>query len=444
MLVSIHKLHAILLIIAQMGFLQLVAAQEWTLRQCIDTALVNNKNLQISSGKVLMADQKHKETGANLFPRVTANADYRYYFDLPYQLMPASVFGAPPGTFKEAQFGVPHNINANLQLIMPLYNPQIFGGIKTTKIATELNQLNHMKTEEQIYFEISNLYYNAQIMHHQLAFIDSNLINNTKLLANLELLREQLLARQSDVSKIHLQIDQLNTLRESVSNKYDQILNALKFTMGISVDRQIEVSAEIQYQENEDHQMSTILDIRLAETQNRLLLSELNTLKKTTYLPSVSLYATYGTMGYGYDQKPNDFLKFFPVSFAGVQLSYPLFNGTLNQRRIKQKKLEIDNSKLQISLVTEQNEMLWINARRQKLLAMKTIGNTMEQIKLAQIIYGHTVLQQKEGTASLSDVLTADVALRESQQANLSAIIDYLKADLELKKLTGNISSKAN
>jgi OMF family outer membrane factor len=41
--------------------------------------------------------------------------------------------------------------------------------------------------------------------------------------------------------------------------------------------------------------------------------------------------------------------------------------------------------------------------------------------------------------ASLTDILLADTALREAQQANISAIIEYLKADLELKKLTGNI-----
>ena len=36
----------------------------------------------------------------------------------------------------------------------------------------------------------------------------------------------------------------------------------------------------------------------------------------------------------------------------------------------------------------------------------------------------------------------ADNALREIQQQYLSAIVGYLKADLELKKLTGNFSVK--
>ena len=50
-------------------------------------------------------------------------------------------------------------------------------------------------------------------------------------------------------------------------------------------------------------------------------------------------------------------------------------------------------------------------------------------------------MQQQQGTASLTDVLLADNALREAQQDYLSSLVDFLKADLELKKLTGNLAT---
>jgi OMF family outer membrane factor len=68
------------------------------------------------------------------------------------------------------------------------------------------------------------------------------------------------------------------------------------------------------------------------------------------------------------------------------------------------------------------------------------VETTTKQIELAESVYGQTVLQQKQGVANLTEVLLADNALREAQQNYLSAVIDYLKADLELKKLSGNIS----
>ena len=439
-LANIHKHISILLL--TIGF-QTAQAQTWTLQQCIDTAQVHNKNLQMSRNNIAIGEQREKEAKANLIPKVTANADYKYFTNLPYQLMPLSTFNptAPEGQFKEAQFGVPHNINANLQLSMPLYNPQVYGAIQTTKIASELTKLQYQKTEEQIYFEISNLYYNAQILHHQLAFIDSNLINAEKLLKNMQLLNEQLLAKGTDVSKVKLQVSQLTTQKETIKSKYEQVLNALKFAMGISIEQNLQIEPNIQYHNTNEYTPASTLDIRIIKTQNRLLSSELSTLNKSRFLPSLNLIGMYGTTGFGYDKQPNDFLKFYPIGFAGIQLSYPLFNGTVTQRKINQKRFEILNSEIQFELNTEQNNMQVENAKLQIMVTKKSVETTTEQIELAQTIYEQTLLQQKQGTANLTDVLLADNALREAQQTYINAVIEYLKADLELKKLTGNIST---
>ncbi len=439
MLVNIHKLIFLVSTLVALTFPTTSIAQVWTLQQCIDSAMVNNKNLEIGRNGILIGVQKHKEATANLIPKVNAIADYKYYTDQPYQLMPASVFGGTPGTFKEAQFGVPHNINTTLQLSMPLYSSLVYGAIKATKIASEMSELQYEKTHDQVYFDVSILFYNAQILFHQLVFTDSNLVNTSKLLQNIQLLKDQLLAKGTDVSKVQLQLAQLYTQRELTRSKYEQVLNALKFNMGIPFNRVIQIDENIHFQSGNEYIGSSTVDIRIAETQKRLVTSELKTLRYSR-LPTISIYGTYGQTGYGYDKKPNDFLKFYPIGFAGMQISYPLFNGTVTKRKINQKRLELQNCELQLNLATEQNNMQIDNARQQKMVAQKSVETTQTQISLAQTIYAQTLLQQKEGTSTLTDVLLADNALREAQQIYLSAIIDYLKADLELKKLTGNIS----
>ncbi len=441
MLVNTHKLKITFLLLI-IGVINLpLQAEEWTLEQCIDTAQVKNKMLLMSKNTVAIGEQRHKEAVAGLIPKLTVNGDYKYYIDLPYQLMPLSTFNptAPAGQFKEAQFGVPHNLNFNLQFTMPLFNAQILGGMKTTKIGAEMSELQQKRTEEQVFFDISNLYYNAQILQKQKTFIDSNLVNTNKLLQNMQLLHKQDMLKESDVTKVELQKAQLQTQLQLVDSKLVQVLNALKFSMGIPITQEIAINQAIEFKSNADFASQKIVDIQLVETQNLFLKSELSTLKNSR-LPSLSLYGTYGQTGYGYDEKPNDFLKFFPVSFVGVQLSYPLFTGTVTQRKINEKKLEISNSKLQIDLATEQNNMLTYNAKRTKLTAQQTVENTLAQIRLSQTVYDQVVLQQKQGTANLTDILLADNSLRESQQNYLSAIVEFLKAELELKKLTGNLS----
>ena len=441
MLVNAHKLFIILLLF--IGWNAVQAQEVWTLKQCIDTAQVYNKTLQINRNHISISEQREKEAKANLIPKVTANADYKYFMELPTQLMPMNALNpqAPEGQFRNLQFGVPHNINANVQLAMPLYNPQVYGAIENTKIANELTQLQFQKSEEQVLYDITTLYYNTQILKHQLDFLESNLINTQKLLKNMELLKEQLLAKGTDVSKVKLQAEQLNTQRENVHNKYISILNALKLNIGIPLERNITVVSDIEQQTFIENSTVNVLDLKIIQTQNKLLNSELSTLNKSRFLPSLSLIASYGTTGFGYDKTPNDFLKFYPIGFAGLQLTYPLFNGTVTQRKINQKKLEISNNELHAQLISDKNKMEIENATRQRNTAQQTVINTENQIALAQSIYEQTILQQKQGTATLTDVLLADNALREAQQNYLSAVVDYLKEDLELKKLTGIIKN---
>tara|TARA_B110000238_G_C16138727_1_gene445114 strand:+ start:936 stop:2258 length:1323 start_codon:yes stop_codon:yes gene_type:complete len=438
-LVNIHKLTIVLPL--SLLLWTTINAQQWTLQQCLDTAQVNNKNLQIELNNETLSQDRQKEVKANLLPKLTANADYKYFTNLPYQLMPLSTFNpaAPEGQFKETQFGVPHNISANLQLAIPLYNPQIYGGIEKSKIATEMTSLQYEKSKEQIYFEISNLYYNAQILKAQLNFIKSNLANANRLLGNLKLLNDQLLATGTDVGKVELQVAQLSTNNITIQSKLEQVLRAMKFVIGIPTDRTFDVENSIVADKQKEYTTLPSLDYRLITIQNKLLSSELKTLNNSRYLPSVNVIGSYGTSGFGYDKKPNTFLNFYPVGFAGLQVSYPIFNGTATLHQVYQKQIELQNTALKSSMVDDQNTMQIANATAQRKTSYQAIETSKQHIQLAQKIYSNTLLQQEQGVATLTDVLLAENALREAQQTNLSVIIDYLKADLGLKKLTGNL-----
>jgi outer membrane protein TolC len=439
-LVSIHKLKVIAAVLLWGISLNGHAQNVWTLDQCIDSATVNNTKLKIDKNNILLTAEKEKEVKSNLVPKVTANGDYKYYTDLPTQLMPLSVFGGPDEQFKQAQFGVPHNINLNLQLTMPLYSPILFGGIEKIKIASEVSELQYQKTEEQVIFDISYYYYNAQIIKSQLEFIDVNLVNSKQLLKNVALLHEQLLLTKTDVDKVSLQVQQLTTNKMIVQNKYNQVINGLKLMLGVDLDKSIDVESTISKGTSIEYTTQQTIDMKLVNAQYDMLNSELGTLQKTRFLPSVYLYGSFGTLGYGYSGETNQFLDFYTMGFGGLKVSYPIFNGTVTQKQINQKNIELDNNGLQQELIKDQNTILIDNSKLQLKVTEHTLSSTDLQIQLAQSIYNQVLIQQKEGLASLTEVLLADSALREVQQSYLSTIIDYLKADLELKKLTGNLT----
>lgn len=414
-------------------------AQSLSLEQCIDTALLYNRNIRLSQHDLNIATEKNKEIKGNLLPKLNGIADYRYYTDLPYQLMPATVFGGPAGTYKEVQFGVPQNLNVSLQLAVPLFNGPAISAVKSTRIAMELSGIQKTKTDEDVVLEVSSAYYNAQILLTQIAFLDSNIINTGKLVKTTALLYQELIAKGTDVDRLKLQLEQITTQRSTVISQYQQVLNALKFLMGKPISDSIEVLKTNKTIAEAKFQVHPATDVLLIEKKIEFNNSELSGLRNLR-LPSLSAYGMYGTTGFG-TTGSNSFFNFHPIGFIGAQLSVPLFNGLVTQHKIAGKRIEIEKSNIQEEMATEKSILDRENAEMQYALATRNISLVSSQIDLAKKIYDNTALQNRQGVANITDMLMADNALREAQQNYLVALINLRRAELEYKRVTGNLVS---
>ncbi len=419
-----------------------VQAQKLSLEQCIDTALLHNRNIKLSQQDVNIASAKNKEIKGNLLPRLNAMADYRYYTDLPYQLMPAAAFGGPAGTYKEVQIGVPQSLNANLQVAVPLFNSTVISAVRSTQIAVELSKIQKTKTDEDVVLEVSNAYYNAQILSTQITFLDSNIINTGKLVKTTELLYQELIVKGTDVDRLKLQLEQITTQRSTVISQYLQVLNALKFLMGKPISDSIEVLTTGKSLQDANFQSRNTTDILLIDKKIEFNNSELLGLRNLR-LPSLNAYGMYGTTGSGTTGN-NSFFNFHPIGYVGAQLSVPLFSGMVTHHKITGKKLEIEKSNVQKELLIERNRLDLKNAEMQYALATRNIAVVSSQIELAKKIYNNTTLQIQQGVANITDLVLADNALRETQQNYLVALINLRRAELEYKRVTGNLLSIKN
>ena len=79
-----------------------------------------------------------------------------------------------------------------------------------------LSEIQKTKTDEDVVLEVSNAYYNAQILLTQMTFLDSNIINTDKLVKTTTLLYQQQIAKGTDVDRLKLQVEQITTQRSTV------------------------------------------------------------------------------------------------------------------------------------------------------------------------------------------------------------------------------------
>lgn len=436
-LVSVHNLLVLLGLIWFGSMPQILPGQTMDLEDCLEAALTHNRDLQMAQNALYIGEIQVEEARANRWPRVSLTADYRYFTNLPYQLLPLSVFNGPEGQFKEAQFGVPHNLGISAQLALPIYQPTLRPGIQMAETAAELGQLQVEKGEEQLLFEVTTLYYNAQIVQHQILFADSNLANTDKLLAAMLLLREQGLARGTDLERIELQRAQLMAQRTQLESNLNQALNGLNFLMGRNLDEALSIPLDINSADLENDPAAPSVEEKMAEVQYQLLTNELHQLKRSR-LPAVSAVANYGLTGFGYFEQPDPFFDVFPNGFIGLQASYPIWNKS-TRSKIARKEWEMINQNLRIEQIQARSEWQIANALSQKNTAEGNIAIASGQIALARSIFEQTLIQNKQGTATITDIILADNAQREAQAQYLQALIVYLKADLELKKSSGSI-----
>lgn len=427
---------SLLLILSIQGYTQVLSLQ-----QCIDSAIQSNYTVRMAGYDVMQASEKVSEAKANLLPKINTAVDYRYYSNLPYQLLPAGVFGGPAGTYKEAQFGVPHNINANVQLTYPLYNQVLKATIKTIQTGEEVAVLQKIKSQEDIAMEVSNVYYNAQVLLSQLSFIDSNIANSRNLLGVMELLHQQKMATGTDVQKINLQLTQLLTQKETAESQYSQVINILKFLIGKSQESNFSIEPSSgNYDEFHPLNDNTLTEVKLVEKQISFLQTEKNAIQKSK-LPVINLNGFYGTSGYA-KTGSNDFLKFYPLSYAGVQAIMPLFTGNGTKRKIRGKEIEIEKAEVKLDMIKEKYDVDKLNNGYQLNISKRNLTTIQQQINLAANIYQNTLLQRREGLATLTDVLQADSAVREAQKNYIDALVALRRAELENKKLTGNLLIK--
>jgi len=221
---------------------------------------------------------------------------------------------------------------------------------------------------------------------------------------------------------------------------YERVISALKLNMGIDNKMPLEVPAEITFIESTSTKTGQITDLELAKAGEDMLQIDIKNARKER-IPSVMLYGSYGKTGYGYDEEPHDFLDFYDKSFVGLKIDIPLADFS-RRKKINRIKMERDNAGLRAALLEDKISMETTNARNRLEVASAQIESARLREASAQRIYNKTLMQHKMQIASLTDVLMADTDLRKAQQDELDAIVEYLKAHIELEKLTGNIPVK--
>ncbi|RYZ31905.1 MAG: TolC family protein, partial [Sphingobacteriales bacterium] len=395
---------------------------ELSARQAVDYARKNNIQIKNALLDIGIQEQTNREVTASALPQINGSAGLNYFPNVAVQVLPnffgpviygiltnegvQNSTGQPiksPDDFGyiQAQFGTKFNNSVGVNLSQLLFDGQVFIGLQARNATMAFARKGAEVTEETIRANVYKVYYQLSASRSQIGILDANIARVEKFLSDTRKLFENGFAEKLDISKLEVQLANLQTERLKALNSINNGYIGLKVLMGMPVRDSLILTDSITYDDIRNGVLDATQfsyadrkDYQYAELGREL--GEFNVRRyQLSKLPTVSLNSNYN-----YIRQSNSFGfggKWFPSSLIGVSVNVPIFRGFATEARIDKAKLELQQSinnieGLKLNIDREVGEA--INNYRS---ALATLDAQKRNMELAETVYNQTRLKFENG-----------------------------------------------
>jgi outer membrane protein len=419
------------------------AQESWTLKQCIDYGLKNNRNNVIYTNDKLLADAMAKEALADLLPRINVTAALDNNLKVQQSIIPAGVFG-PEET--RVSFSQKFNSDAMAQVDQLIYDQSLLKALQANKYNQIQAGIRIEQGQETIIYNISTAFFLILVYREQLEMLTYNKSTYEKQLDIYRLQVSKGTVLQKDLDKVEVEYNNtLSNMRVTQSN-LQLSENALRYEMGYPVNGSFTISSSTEIKlppaqlpgkglfspaSRTDHQLGELNIKLLAIEQSRI---------KAEALPKLSVYFRYGAWGFGNHLK-SAYRELYPYSTVGLKLNIPILDFYKRNARYRQATLKRINAGESLKLLEGKYLIEYENACTKLLQAEVNVENDKRNIALAESVLKVTDLQLRKGTTDLTDWLSTQHALKEAQNSYLNDLFNYYQARVDLEKAAGSLKT---
>ncbi|RYE23077.1 MAG: TolC family protein [Sphingobacteriaceae bacterium] len=411
-----------------------------TLQECLHYALKNQPLL-----KQAAIDQDINERNIDIalsawLPQVSGTGNYQHYF----QLASSPIFNSTTNTTVVTQLGIKNTSALGLGASQTIFNNDVLLASRAAKFTRQFYRRNAESTQITVVSEVSKAFYNLLLSQKQLQIIDENIVRLRRALKDAYqqyqagvvdkidykqatiALNNELSARKQTEETIKANIA---TLKELMGNADNRIINpvydSLALAREIAVDTNVVVNPtnRIEYQLLESTRSIQNLNIGYY---------------KYGFLPSLSAFGNYN-LSYLNNNLGALYNQAYPNSYAGLNLSIPIFQGTRRLQNLRRAKLIVERADLDLTNSRNAINTEYVTALANyksnytELLAQK------ENVGLANEVYNVVFLQYREGIKTYLDVIVAQSDLRTSQINYNNALFTVLSSKIDLQQALGTL-----
>jgi outer membrane protein len=428
-----------------------------TLEQSVEMALERNPSLQIAEKELTKAKASVWEAYTVILPTLDGSASLQHAWDIQQQTIPnfiKQMLGTGfPGVedmpdYVQLSFGLDNTFMYGLQLGQPLFlGGAGIAGIKMANYAKHASQHSLEMTRQNLIFQSVRSFYTC-LLARELVLVQEEALKQAE--ANLAIAAKKYEAGTAsgfDKMRAEVEIANLNPVVIATRNNYQVALTAMRSVLGLSEDVHIDVIGELAFVPDE------MAVVELLKVQREALLHRPEllgfaaqkriartgiTLARSEFFPKVFFATSYSflAMKNNYKFHKDDFSKGFT---SAISLQIPIFRGFGAHKRVQKARLDYkiaEDSEKQIrDGIMAEVEIVYNNfqeARERLESAGESIQLAEEALRLANLMY-------EEGASTQLDVMSSQLALRQSRLNNATALFEYQVARYNLRRVMGGL-----
>ncbi|MFY0594749.1 TolC family protein [Roseivirga sp.] len=426
------------------------AQNVFSLQEAIEYAIANNEDIKNAQVTTKDAEAQVFETRADGLPQIDANFGYTNNTKLQQSIVRADIFDptAGPSDITTVAFGIQHQSNLNITASQMIWDGSFFIGLQAARKLREKVIVDEQKTTIDVVESVTKAYYLVLVNQVRTELIDTNIETVEQTLEETRELYENGFAEKIDVTRLQVQLNNLKTERQGVTQVIASSKNLLKLSMGMPVIQPISLSATL---DTFDFSYSNS-EVQAFNVQERIEAQQLNYLKdlavldvkniRSQYIPKVTLNAGWGrnTGNDSFGNLWNANRQWFGSSFIGLNVSIPVFDGLRKKYTTERKRYQLETLNNQYDLLTNSLQQQLINAKDALEVNLQRLEVQEANMALAKEVTDITREKYSEGIGSNLELINAEDSYKQAEVNYLTALYDAIIAKIDLDKSLGKLN----
>ena len=409
--------------------------KEPTLSNIIQYALKKQPAVQQALLDETITQLQIKSKLADWYPQINFNYLYQHNFQVQTNIIGGNLI----------RFGVNNTSAFQFTASQTIFDRDVLLARQTKDYVLRQAKQQTSNTKIDLVANVSKAFYDLLTTKQQIKVTDENILRLQQSLKDARAQYDAGIVDKTDYKRATIALNNATAEKKANQEALWAKTDYLKSLMNYPQDADLDIvydstrlEKEIILDTLQGVDYSKRIEYQILETQKRLQEANVQ-YNKWSFIPSLTANGAYN-LNYLNNSFSKLYSQSFPNSYAGLTLSFPIFEGGKRKYNIQQSEWELKRTDLDIvnlkNLVNSEYSSALANykASLSDFLAMK------ENVGLAQEVYDVIRLQYRSGIKAYLEVITAETDLRTAQINYFNALYQVISSKIDVEKSKGEIS----